>query len=121
MRAIVSAASLLAALTLTGCGGDDDAERANCEARVSNAAQADVIADAFEQGKLGTRADVQSHFTPEDRLFDEQGRMLPYTELRGFTRARFNSYRSSSAIPGDVQNELAAARQRVADAGYPGC
>lgn len=122
MRRAASAASLLAALVLGACGGDDDAEaRRACEAEARNAAQAAVIAEAFEQGRLGSRAEVQSHFTPEDRLFDERGSMLPYSELQGLTRARFNSYRASSAIPGDVQGELAAARRRVDDAGYPGC
>ena len=115
-------ALLLAALTLPGCGGGDDSEgRANCEAEARNAAQAAVIAKAFRQGELGTRAEVQAHFTQEDRLFDERGRMLPYSELSGLTRARFNSYRSSGAIPGEVQSDLAAARQRVQDAGYPDC
>jgi hypothetical protein len=122
VRAAARAAVLLAALVLGACGGDDDGEaRRACEAEARNAAQAAVIAEAFEQGKLGTRAEVQAHFTPEDRVFDEQGRMLPYGELEGLTRARFNSYRASSAIPGDVQGELAAARRRVEADGYPGC
>jgi hypothetical protein len=122
VRRAASAASLLAALVLGACGGDDDSEaRRACEAEARNAAQAAVIAEAFEQGKLGTQAEVLEHFRPDDRLFDEQGRMRPYSELQGLTRARFNSYRASSAIPGDVQGELAAARRRVDDAGYPGC
>jgi hypothetical protein len=57
----------------------------------------------------------------DDRIFGERGKMLPYSELEGITRARFNSYRSSSAIPGDVQGELAFARRHVHNAGYPGC
>jgi hypothetical protein len=122
VRAAAGAAGLLAALALGGCGGDDDAEaRSACEAEARNAAQAAVIAKAFEQGRLGSRAEVQAHFTPQDRLFDERGRMRPYSELQGLTRARFNSYRSSSAIPGEVQSELAAARGQVEADGYPGC
>ena len=122
MRSAVAAALAAATLVLAGCGGGDDNEaEARCRADALNSAQAAVLAQAFARGELGTRAQVQSHFTPEDRLFDGQGRMLPYSELHGLTRGRFDDYRASEAIPGDVQSELAAARERVRDAGYPGC
>ena len=123
MRAAAGAALLAAAaLLLSGCGDDtDERELARCKANVTNAAQAAVLAKAFERGDLGTQAQVQSHFTPKDRIFDDQGRMLPYSKLHGLTRGRFDEYRASEAIPGNVQSELAAARARAEDAGYPGC
>jgi hypothetical protein len=117
-------AVLVAAVTLTlgGCGGGDDGEaEANCRAQAENAAEAAVIAEAYERGELGTQAEVQANFLPNDRVFDEQGMMLPYDELEPMTRARFDDYRASSKIPGEVQHQLADAREEVREAGYPGC
>jgi hypothetical protein len=113
---------LVAASALSGCGDDGDSTAsASCKARVENAAQAAVLAKAFARGDLGTRAEVQSHFTRRDRLFDAQGHMLPYSKLHGLTRGRFDDYRASDAIPGEVQHELADAREQVREQGYPGC
>lgn len=123
MRAAgVAALAAAATFALAGCGGrDDDEAAARCRAEALNAAQAAVIARAYARRELGTQAEVQSHFTPEDRLFDGQGQMLPYSELHGLTRGRFDDYRASEAIPGKVQHELADARERVRESGYPGC
>jgi hypothetical protein len=112
-----------AALVIAGCGGDDaeERERAACQARVKNAAEAAAIAKAYERGDLGTQAEVQSHFTPDDRLFDEQGHMLPYEELTGLTRGRFDDYRAGGGFPGEVREELQSASAAVRRSGYPGC
>ena len=64
---------------------------------------------------------MEAHFTPDDRIFDEQGRMVPYGELQGLTRARFDEYRGNGPFRGRVRNELQDAGRRVRAAGFPGC
>jgi hypothetical protein len=114
---------LAAAVALASCGGDDraaEAQRANCQAQAENTAEAAVIAKAYRRGDL-TREEVEAHFAPDDRIFDEQGRMVPYRELEGLTRARFDEYRGNGPFRGRVRNELQDANRRVREAGFPGC
>ena len=124
MRSSPAAALVLAAAVgLAGCGGDEraaEAKRANCRAQARNTAEAAAIAKAYRQGDL-TRKEVEAHFGPDDRIFDEQGRMVPYRELEGLTRARFDEYRGSAPFRGPVREELQEASRRVRAAGYPGC
>ena len=124
MRSSPAAAlTLVAAVVLAGCGGDDradEAQRANCQAEAKNTAAAAVIAKAYRRGDL-TRKEVEAHFAPDDRIFDEQGRMVPYRELEGLTRARFDEYRGNAPFRGRVRNELQDAGRRVREAGFPGC
>ena len=120
---LAAALVLGAAVALAACGGDDRAaevQRANCRAQAENTAEAAVIAEAYRRGDL-TRKEVQAHFAPDDRIFDEQGRMVPYRELEGLTRARFDEYRGNAPFRGPVRDELQDAGRRVRDAGYPGC
>ncbi len=120
---LAAALVLAAAVALAACGGDDRAaevKRANCRAQAKNTAEAAVIAEAYRRGDL-TRKEVQAHFAPDDRIFDEQGRMIPYLELEGLTRARFDEYRGNAPFRGRVRDELQDADRRVRDAGYPGC
>ena len=120
---LAAALVLAAAVALAACGGDDRAaevQRANCRAHARNTAEAAVIAEAYRRGDL-KRKEVQAHFAPDDRIFDEQGRMVPYSELEGLTRARFDEYRGTAPWRGRVRDELQDADRRLRDAGYPGC
>jgi hypothetical protein len=126
VRAVAGAALLAAAtLALGGCGGDDNDEAtAACRAEAENAAQAEVLAEAYDRGELGSQEDVLEEFftaADRDRLFDEQGRMVPYRELEPRTRARFDEYRGNAVFPDEVRSRLAAAREQVREDGYPGC
>jgi hypothetical protein len=123
VRAFAGAALLLAALALGGCGGDDDGgARAACEAEAKNAAYAAALAQAFEKGKLGTRAEVQSNFTPDDRLFDGQGRMIPYRELGPLTRARFEDWMNNDSDVNRVMHDAFQEESRkLEESGYPSC
>ncbi len=120
-------AALLAAATLAlgGCGGDDNDEAlAACRTEAENAAQAAVLADAYRPRRARNPGRVlEEFFTPADRtrLFDAQGRMVPYRELPPRTRARFDEYRGNAAFSNDVRARLAAASEEVREAGYPGC
>ncbi len=124
MRSSPAAAlALVATIALAGCGGEDraaEAQRANCQAQATNTAEAAAIAKAYQRGDL-TRKEVEAHFTPDDRIFDEQGRMIPYRKLEGLTRARFDEYRGNTPFRGRVRDELQDASRRVREAGYPGC
>ena len=46
--------------------------------------------------------------------------MVPYSELEGLTRARFDEYRGNAPWRGRVRDELQDADRRVRDAGYRG-
>ena len=123
MRPSAAAALVLAAaLALAGCGDDGaaEAQRANCRAQAENTAEAAAIAEAYRRGDL-TRKEVEAHFAPDDRIFDEQGRMVPYRELEGLTRARFDEYRGNAPFRGRVRDDLQDASRKVRAAGYPGC
>jgi hypothetical protein len=68
------------ALVVAACGGDEAEERrrAECIAYTENAAEAAALAEAYERGDF-TRRDMRSmrtYFGPEDRVIDEQGRMV---------------------------------------------
>jgi hypothetical protein len=119
-RDIFLATALFGAI-LAGCGGDDaEEQQASCRSRLTNEAAAAAIAKSYERGDI-TRAEVQSHFAPEDRIFDEQGRMVPYQELKGLTRGRFDEWRGNGPYPGEVREAIQSARSEVRRAGYPGC
>ena len=47
--------------------------------------------------------------------------MVPYRELEGLTRARFDEDRGTAPFRGPVREELQEASRRVRAAGYPGC
>lgn len=124
MRPVLGAfATVLLLVASAGCGGDDDAEaRARCQIESENAARAAVIAQAFEEGRLGTRAEVDADFPGDQSIFDADGRMIPYDELEGITRARFDEWAASGrSVRGDVQLEAAAAKEQVRQDGWPDC
>jgi hypothetical protein len=120
--ALVAALALLAA---GGCGGDDEPSEAyrNCQAREQNIARADALRLAYEQDRLGTQAEVSAEFPGGGGdLFDDDGRMIPYQELPPQTRARFDRWAASGEIPSTkARLEMAAAEEKVKDAGWPGC
>ena len=96
-----NAAILAAAIALAGCGGDDradEAQRANCQAKAKNTAEAAVIAKAYRRGDL-TRKEVEAHFAPDDRIFDEQGRMVPSPRARGADASALQRVPGERAVP----------------------
>ena len=106
-----------------GCGGDGDAEAsAQCKAESENTARAAVIAEAYEQGRIGTTAEVDAAFPGDATLFDADEHMIPYDELEGVTRARFDEWAANGPyIHGEVQLEAFAAQEQVREDGWPDC
>ena len=115
------------ALLPAGCGQDDREQyhaAGNCRAEANNAARAAAIAKAYEDGLLGTQSEVEADFNiPTTRIFDDRGRMIPLSDLKGIDRARFEEWQVSPSplLRGEVRERLQDARSRVRSEGYPKC
>ena len=124
-RALVAAVAALTLLQAAGCGGSDGPSEAyrNCQANEENIARADGLRLAFEQGRLGTQAEVSAEFPGGgEQIFDDQGRMIPYVELPPLTRARFDEWSATDDYPSrKARLDMAAAETRVKQAGWPDC
>ena len=91
-----------------------------------NTARADAVRFAYEDGRLGTQAEIDADFPGEQSIFDDEGSVLTYEELGalgGLTQARFNEWvASDDYLAGPVPLEASAAKDRVAEQGWPdGC
>ena len=81
-----------------------------------------MVAAAYEEGRIGTQAEVDASFPGDKSLFDDDGNMLLYEDLSGLTRARFDEWVASGGyIRGEVQLDALAAQEQVADDGWPDC
>ena len=122
-QALGAFASVLALVASAGCGGENDAEgRTRCQIESENAARAAVIAAAYEEGRLGTQAEVEADFPGDESIFDSDGNMLLYDDLEGITRARFDEWAAGGrSVRGEVQLEAAIAKEQVAEDGWPDC
>jgi hypothetical protein len=124
VRALAAVAVALALLPAAGCGGDEEPSEASvrCRTEAENAARADVVRVAYEQGRLGTQEEIEADLPGGSALFDSEGRMLPYGELEGLVKARFNRWvANDDYLAGPVQRDAYAAQDRVADEGWPAC
>ena len=123
MRPPLSAlAAALVLLGSGGCGGGDGEPSTQCKAETENAARAAVVAAAYEEGRIGTQAEVDASFPGDESLFDEDGNMLLYEDLSGLTRARFDEWVTSGGyIRGEVQRDMLAAQEQVREDGWPDC
>lgn len=110
-------------LAAAGCGDDEpSAAYRACRAETENAARAEVVRIAYEQGRIGTRAEIEADLPAAKEFFDAEGNMLRYEELDGITRSRFDRWvANDDYLAGPVQREAFAAQDRVADQGWPGC
>lgn len=66
-----------------GCGGgDDDPSAQRCVDEARNAAEAAVVADYYERGELGPKAEIRRQLSLDGRdYFEPDGSMRPYAEL----------------------------------------
>jgi hypothetical protein len=117
-----SASRLILALALAaapvGCGGGDSEAKRECEAKAKSAAEAAVVARYYEQGKIGTQAQIEREIAhPKLRFFDASGDMLPYDELSPRAQVVFSEWVALSRA-GDVTSD---ARAQARDAVEPDC
>lgn len=121
--AVAGAALTLLVMSACGGGGEPSAEYRRCQAETQNSARAEVVRLAYEQGRLGTQAEIEADFPGGGgQIFDEEGRMIPYEELQGLAKARFDEWvATDDYLAGPVQREAFAAHERVADEGWPDC
>jgi hypothetical protein len=74
---------LLVVLVAASCGGKSESERAACYEDARADAIWRVTNDAYEAGRLGSRADVERQLAERNRpsFFDENGAILPLEEM----------------------------------------
>jgi hypothetical protein len=114
------AVAVLCALLLAaaGCGGEDDAQAQTCRDQAYNAAEAAVVAEFYEQGKLGTRAQVEKQLAHEGmEFFDEGGRLIPYEQLDADEQTVFLAWMNT----GRVDTLTHDARQEAREQTDPDC
>ena len=109
---------LALALAAAGCGGgDSEAERA-CVANAKNAAEAAVVARFYEQGKLGTQAQIEREIAhPNLRFFDDSAHLLPYDRMSPKAKIIFTQWIALSRA-GDITSDE---RQEARDNTDPDC
>lgn len=81
-----AAATLAVVLVVTACGTGKQAKQ-RCVDEAYNAAEAAVVARFYDEGKLGTRKQVEKELggnyklRPGSSFFDSSGRLIPYRKL----------------------------------------
>jgi hypothetical protein len=133
-RVAAGVAAVLVAATLSGCGGRSDDEAFSCRSRLIDPAAFNVVARAFENGKLGSRAQVQAElgrtYAPASprraqlrygsRYFDDEGHLIPYSKLTQRQRPAMNDFiyvngRVHAVVREDQQRAIDAAARRADD------
>ena len=78
------AAALAGAALLSGCGSNGQAKD-DCRRDAYNTAEAAAVARAYDEGKLGSRKQVESELSGPPgggaSFFDGSGHLLPYPRL----------------------------------------
>jgi hypothetical protein len=99
---------------LGGCGGNDSEAQMQCEADAKSAAEAAVVARYYEEGKIGTQAEIERDIDhPGLRFFDDEGKMLPWDDMSPEARAVFAKWIGLSRA-GDITHDARfAARDNV--------
>jgi hypothetical protein len=117
-------AAALAALVLgLGCGGGDKEAKQRCFDDAYNAAEAAVVARAYDKGKLGSRKQVEAELgipeRPGSDYFDSEGHLIPYRKLPDDAHKRqFLLWMNADA---DVDRVTYDARQKAKANARPDC
>jgi hypothetical protein len=113
-RTSAVAAALVSAVMLSGCGSDAEAKQ-DCLRDAYNSAEAAAVASAYEDGKLGSRAKVQSELNPS--FFDDSGRLIPYERLDLQHKVQFIGWMTTGRV-GELTFD---ARERARANADPDC
>jgi hypothetical protein len=123
-RAVVL--SVAVSLTFLGCSGDgekSDSAKTEDSLRAKFGDQnwiiANIVVRAYEQGRLGTReqveADMEPFFSPPDygykipKPFDDSGRLIPLSAMNDEQLAAFSKWYTSGKVYGLLREEINAA------------
>ena len=109
-RAVSAAlAAFAVAVGAAGCGGDDgsaatnEIERKGCVARAQNVAEAEMLARLYEDGKLGTRKQIEA--AAGRSFFAPDGRMLPYERMSAQQQLAFVDWKRTVDIARDERSK----------------
>jgi hypothetical protein len=108
------AAALVSAAALSGCGSDAEAKQ-DCLRDAYNRAEAAAVARAYDEGKLGSRAKVESELNPS--FFDDSGRLIPYERLDLEHKVQFIAWMTTGRV-GELTFD---ARERARATANPDC
>ena len=114
-RRLGAAATLVALLLAPGCGGDDSSASSDCLTQARNAAEAAAVAELYERGELGPKAEVQAGLDGEGMEFFDGDRMIRYEELGEEERNQLVAWFTNGPISEETEDE----RERAADAVDP--
>lgn len=117
--------SIATSVLLFGCGGGEKTEAAKAEESVGKKfgeeglVKAQVVVRAYEQGRLGTREQVEASmepfFSPSDyetkipKPFDSSGKFIPLSELNDEQIFAFSQWYTSDRVYPIVRDEMNAA------------
>jgi hypothetical protein len=102
-------AAFAVAVGAAGCGGDDgnaatrEIERRGCLARAQNVAEAELLARLYEDGKLGTRKQIEDEAGRS--FFAPDGRMLPYERMSTQQQLAFVDWKRTVDVARDERRE----------------
>jgi hypothetical protein len=101
-----------------GCGGEDAAADSRCLAQAYNAAEAAAVAELYESGELGSKANVRSELERGGmRFFDGEDRMIPYDELSSAEQNQLVAWFSNGPVGRLTEQE----RERAVERADPDC
>ena len=111
----LSLGSLAASVTLalTACSDDSEAKE-ECLREAYNAAEAAAVVRAYEEGKLGTRKQVESELSGPPgggaSFFDASGHLIPYRRLDLHHKVQFIVWMNVGRVARITEDARAQAR-----------
>jgi hypothetical protein len=100
--ALVSIAAVLA-----GCGSDSSAAgNSNCKVRLVAAAEAGALARLYNDGKLGSAAQIRSESSKDHPFMTAGGKMISYARMTAWQRASFADWAASGRVDRLARHEL---------------
>jgi hypothetical protein len=119
-RTSAVAAALASAAVLSGCGSDAEAKQ-DCLRDAYNTAEAAAVARAYNEGKLGSREQIESELTGPGRrgatFFDSSGELIPYARLDLKHQVQFVAWMTTGRV-GELTFD---ARERARANADPDC
>lgn len=106
-----SALLTLVVIGLSGCGGMSAREREQCYYREFDQSLWQISSRAYDQGRLGTRADVEAWLKKEHHqsFFGADGHILPLDKMTKFQRLAWGFWVNTGEVARPTRPERRAA------------